>query len=515
MNLPGFEKGEVLRAADLQALSDAVARTAGRGAAGRFVGEARGVPAWQHELRTPILHAGQGRVAEGFDKPRDSESDGGCCDAAYGKPVVAGFGFHMGAPTRDCDMRSGCDKVLDCTWCGWTGGVYQSIMVRNDGTAVNITEPFRRKMAPEMEWCDRTDRCERPLPQKWWGDDGQDDGGACGAGSLSVLVGCMRVNMCSSNACGGAELRPGVGLTFRGMEQVQIPHMAANAGGCEDGAGLVLRPEEGENVSRVRRLAAGAGVSLAVEEDAVSISACGGGLRPINPPGCGGCKDGCCEGEPVGCCCSAAAKTPAPVELVGAEWPAGAPVGVIIRQLVGLGGAKVRRHVEAEGEAQGKYRCVVDVVAKVPVNAWDVCCCGWGDVWPAGACVPVQRMRLVTGCEEHTCCRVPLRVLELRSGLRGEEAARGVRLWALPEVANCTAGLAGACARPGVCGWVQSLSVRMCERYLPWNCCMVTDEGSMRQLMRYWVECSHVGELQVVQQVKLDGVWQRFEPCFI
>ena len=134
---------------------------------------------------------------------------------------------------------------------------------------------------------------------------------------------------------------------------------------------------------------------------------------------------------------------------------------------------------------------------------------------PAGACVPVQRMRLVTGCEEHTCCRVPLRVLELRSGLRGEEAARGVRLWALPEVVNCTAGLAGACARPGVCGWVRSLSVGGAVVEAE-GCCPVRDgEGAMRQLMRYWVECSHVGELQVVQQVKRDGVWQRFEPCFI
>ena len=486
MNLPGFKKGDVLRAAELQALSDAVARFR---EAGRAVAAAGGAAAWQNGLRVPVRESGMGRPAVGFDRDRSMVNEVTGRDCALGRPLVAGFGFFQGPGTEEWMQQDCVPCLVECTVCGWRGSVWQSVAVRNDGTAVNITKPFKGVFGAAA--CCRGDvsevsgRCERPIPSRWWGDDGQSDGtecggqNTCGQGRISWLIGCMRENVCTRE-----ELRNVVTRSFwRKHELLPVPHLAFNApGGCGAGLPLVKHVQE-ENVSRVRRLKAGENVQLVLCEDFVRVDACsGGGLRPVNPPGV------CC-GEDVpsaGCC-----ELPRPVPMVGCEWPAGAPTGVMVRALVGGAAARVRRSCCA---------CAVEVVVPRVQNADAV----GGCLWLAGTAV-----RPVTCCALHSCCAVPLRVLDVAAGMCALPGDRSARLGVFFPVRNCTAGDAGDAAEPEVDGWRLGLSVPGCE-LRPGACCgcevVVRGDdvcGALRQLLRF-----RNGELQVVQQVKQDGVWQ-------
>ena len=344
LNLPSFQKGEVLRAADLQALSDAVA---GVRAEGRYVGLLRGAPPERFDLRTPLRASGDGRIIAGYDNPAFA----GMGEDAQGKLLATGYGYVAGATTTPCEMRGTAPVVVPGTEPGFKGELWQSLCIDKVGKVRHITGVYTGS----------------PKPGKWWGD-ASEGGSECGGG-LTFLLGCVRENPCATE-----DAPAHVRYYFRRHQQLQVPHIAVNACMCEGTVPLVLKHRKSENVSRVRRLKAGAGVSLVCCENFVEISASGGGLRPINPPGCWCGCDGGCEVPAGGCGCCEVVR---PVQLVGCEYPAGAPVGVIVRQLVGRAGAAVRRSC-----------CLcetVEVVSKVPVN---VCVCGVG-----GSLLPLVLMR--------------------------------------------------------------------------------------------------------------------------
>ena len=509
MNLPSFRKGEVLRAADLQALSDAVAAV--NGSSSYVTGE-RGAPPEKFPLRTPIRDSGDARLALGYDNPGEVAG----CDM-QGRVLAVGYGVYFGPGTKPYQMLDCQPCIVGCTQPVYRGALWQEVMVQNDGTAKGIGKPFTPRdkpfSSPTCIYCeDEMSEPERPQPSRWWGDDGQVDSGGnlCGMGRLNYLVGCMKCNVCTYH-CGATPLF--LGSVFRRHELLPVPHLTFNApGGCEAGKGLVRKQRLAENVSRVRRLRAGTGVCLDCCENFIRIHA--PGLRPINPPGCWcGCG---CEGETAagGCTPACGGCTPAkPVQLVGCEYPAGAPTGVIIRQLLGRAGATVRR--------SGCMSCTVEVVSKVPVNAevspWTGSCCGSC----CGSCGDFP-LRLVTPECSWTCCTVPIRRIEAACGLRGDETCGTVRLWVDFKVRNCTCGSWGCAAEAKRCGWVQTLFIPaggsscsvpdsngcapVCVPQPATPCC----NGSMRQLMRYWAPSATCSELQVVQQLKKDGVWVRF-----
>ena len=464
MNLPSFRKGEVLRAADLQALSDAVAAVNG---SSRYVPGERGAPPEKFLLRTPIRDSGDGRIIQGHDNP--AFTCGG--EDLQGALLATAYGYIAGPTTKFCEMKGKEQQRVSGTHSGFAGRVWQTLCIDRVGRVIKASPAY----------------AGAALCSRWWGD-ASENGSEC-SGMLTYLLGCVRCNPCASIAAPDY-----MRYYFRRHQQLPIPHITVNACMSDCTVPLVMRHHKDENVSRVRRLRAGEGVCLECCENFILMHA--RGLRPINPQGCwcgcgcegetaaGGCTPACgCCTPACGCC------TPAkPVQLVGCEYPAGAPTGVIIRQLVGRAGATVRRSV--------CMSCTVEVVSKVPVN---VCA--------------NDKLQLVTPECYWTCCTVPIRRIEAASGLRGEETADTVRLWADLSVKNCTAGPYGdnACTCSG--GWVLTffqpapLPDDPCLMY----CYQLCGTGARRQLMRYTVPDPYSGGLQIVNQVKKNGEWLREE----
>ena len=460
MNLPGFKKGDVLRAAELQALSDAVARFR---EAGRAVAAAGGAAAWQNELRTPIQNSGDARLALGFDNP-DGE--------VPGKPLATGYGYMAGVTTQFCEMRGTEQSPVERTDADFVGPLWQTLCIDKVGRVINKSGVYAGE----------------PKKGRWWGE-ASPAGDESASGQLTFLLGCVRPNTCSGTR-GNAALR----RYFRRHQQLPVPHITVNAcllDACT--VPLVKKHKNDENVSRVRRLKAGENVQLELCEDFVRVSACsGGGLRPVNPPGV------CCgEDAPSGDCSAAGGccELPRPVPMVGCEWPAGAPTGVIVRALVGGAAARVRRSCCA---------CAVEVVVPRVQNADEVCGC----LWLAGTAV-----RPVTCCALHSCCAVPLRVLEVGAGLHAQESARSARLWVEFPVAAVAESVLGDEAEPGVDGWEQTFLLPgpkpVDPELLPcWRPCW---PGARRQLMRYYVSFPE-GALQVAEQVlDCSFVWRRIK----
>ena len=464
MPIPNFSSGSVLTAQSLNDLAGAIRSAMARDeVTAQEQGRARRDP-----IRVPVRIAGDGRVALANDAPP------GYTNPDWGKFMITSRSANAGVHADPRELAGPGQKFH----CIWTGPVYQRVHVDRSGHVQSVSCAFLGNalkqhpgLSPSLcfapgageESYDPQDPSDWPIPcwGRWW--DGTTAGGyLCGGGYFTRIIGCIRWNNCSADCARNpdAPRDPELGYYYFVQNDMDVPTITVNTVVADDYAIPLVRPLCSENVSRVKRLKAGPGITLSACCRVVTITG-GAGSRPINPPG--------------QCVCS--------LPLVGCT----TPCGTHIRMLRGYGDLRTRIHPPS----QSGLTCQIDLFAREIINPTTLC---------------DRALHMVT-CQ--SCCTAIIREVLPAGGLKGCAETHQAVLWTQWPVVNVTGTGCGNAAIPGQNGWVLSMYLPHVQTSVNYNCTM--NYTDFRQLMRFMG--SRTGAcLQVTQQYRLSETGEGWQP---